>query len=218
MRRQDRVFSLDSSDIARSWDVSKPDKTKEEIVTTFEKYARKKACVKVEYLDYESTIGYKAKFEDNKSLTIIIGRNDVENNMAYISRLDSSKKAKDIINQKKIIFTGAALATVLSIGGFVLTKVPVKTQIVQTIDNMIEKDNERFKEEQHTEEISDLLNKNNSVIWIDDSSEQETKEQVKDIENKQYEQINNEQQQMQQLLNDDFNNQFSGYDDSLKTK
>ena len=218
MRRQDRVFSLDSSDIARSWDVSKPDKTKEEIVTTFEKYARKKACVKVEYLDYESTIGYKAKFEDNKSLTIIIGRNDVENNMAYISRLDSSKKAKDIINQKKIIFTGAALATVLSVGGFALTKTPVKTQIVQTIDNMIEKDNERFKEEQHTEEISNSLNQQTKVIWVDDSEQKAAEEQVNQIEKKQEEQINNEQQQMQQLLNDDFNNQFLGYDDSSKIK
>lgn len=212
MRKQDRVFSLDDTEIARSWDTSKSDKTKEEIIAIFEKYASKKACVKVEYLDYESTIGYKAKFKDDKSLSIIIGRNYIDNNMPYISRLDSSKKAKDIINKKRnVMLTSVALVGILSVGSIVLTKNPIKSKIGEAIDIMIEKDNEKFKEEQHVEEISNLLNQNNRVIWIDDSEDFEAQKQLNNIENKQEEQLLNEQEEQQQLLNEDFNNQFNEY-------
>ena len=217
MRKQDKVFSIDDTEIARSWDTSKPDRTKDEIISIFEKYARKKTCVKVEYLDYESVIGYKAKLEDNKSLTIIIGRNYIDNNMSYISRLDSSKQAKDIINKKRnAILASVALVGILSAGGIALTKNPIKEKIGQAIDIIIENDNKKFEEEQHVEEISNLLNQHTQVIWIDDSEQKAAEEQVKQIENKQEEQLQNEQVKQQQLLNEDFNYQFNEDNEKIK--
>ena len=209
MRRQEVVFSLDDTEIARSWDKTRPDKSKEEIVSSFEKYARKKTCKKVDFIEKESIIEYKACLDDDKALSIIIGRNYVKENMPYISRLDSSKKAKDIINKRRNqILAGVALASVLAVGGVVLTKTPIKEKIGQAIDIMIEKDNEKFKEEQHHEEISNLLEQNSRDIRIDNSSEEQEKEQVQNYYEQQNEQLQMEHEERRELMREDLENQY----------
>lgn len=219
MKKMDRVFSLDDTEIARSWDKSRPDRSKEDIVATFEKYAKKKTCKKVEFIEKESIIEYKAYLDDDKTLSIVIGRNYVKENMPYINRLNSSKQARDILNSKRNkIVAGIALASILSVGGVALYKSPIKEKVSQAIDIMIEKDNEKFKEEQHHDEISNLLEQNSKDIRIDNSEEEQAKEQVEKIQEQQEQQLQQEQEEMKRLLEEDFNNRYPEYESGEKNK
>lgn len=115
-------YLIDDGEVAYNTRTNKKNEKKNDIIDKFELAVIKKDCTKIKIEENGTFRKYVAKFDSRIPMSITINQNYINDNQDIINRLETSKKAKDIVSLRKIKVNLAKVGIIL-VGGFTLFKI-----------------------------------------------------------------------------------------------